>query len=228
MILSKKPKFEVLTDSADRRRVLKRIEKIVSYAHEKNVGLVIGLDKSGRPTTMLFREVWKRKFPEEKVPDCFFLSPDLWQVMDIDFAQEAPAFKEKIKQQNLGLWKNLNDLKDKKVLVLDDLAFSGMKITGIENLLHRMGVKNILSAVLAKDSMAERLNPDIFGGTKPKKLSYTTSQFLALSKSQATAVKERGMRIVAIGNPNPVSNAMRYDIKRLAQKARRTRRRVRP
>jgi len=206
-LFGKRQKFELLRDKADRKNVLGAIESVVERAKAEKVELVVGLEKSGRPTAILFRETWKRMFPKENPPKLYFINPELELL--------ANDFRENIQKGNKRLLRELGQIGNGKVLVLDDSAYFGVQTMATRNALKRLGVKNVMTAVLAKSRAA---NVDFYGKQKSWKFDDESSRFLALSKGKATGVRDNGS-VVSKANPNPVSGAFRRDIKRLASKA---------
>ena len=207
MALFKKNKFELLTDKADRKTVLRAMESIVERVRSEKVELVVGLEKSGRPTAILFRETWKKMFPKENPPKLYFINPEMELL--------ANNFRENLQRGNGKLMQELGRIGNGKVLVLDDSAYFGLQTMITRNALKKLGAKNVMTAVLAKGRVA---SVDFYGKQKSWKFDDESSRFLELSKGKATGVRDNAS-VVSKANPNPVASAFRRDIKRLAAQA---------
>jgi hypothetical protein len=67
-------RYEILADPEARAELKDRVDHLIEQIIDKNIDTVVFLDKSARPISWLFREMWRRKLPERPHPDIRFFA----------------------------------------------------------------------------------------------------------------------------------------------------------
>lgn len=168
--------FEFLKDPALRKEIKKRTENLVNRVDEEDVDVVFFLDKSARPISWLFQDLWKQKFPEKRLPTIRYINVGSGQAvrqkelsgtseMDLkDLVQEAKKIFGK-------------QFQDKTMLVVDEIAMSG-----ITEMTARQFLQNSFPEAKKVDSM------HLFHSKKDKELLAETFGRLPWGDSFATGV----------------------------------------
>ena len=66
--------YEILQNPEVRTELKERMSHLIDQVRERHVDALVFLDRSARPLSWLFREMWKKNFPDERVPDIKFLN----------------------------------------------------------------------------------------------------------------------------------------------------------
>lgn len=72
--VEKKNGFDILADKETRRELKIRMNELIEQIREKKIDSVIFLDRSARPLSWLFLDIWKKLYPKEKHPDIKFMN----------------------------------------------------------------------------------------------------------------------------------------------------------
>src|SRR3989339_452073 len=85
-------KFEIITSSDLRERLKNRVWGLVNTAREEHYDALVFLDKSARPISWLFRKMWERICPEEKMP----------QINFVNIGRDNPVYEAREYTRNVG------------------------------------------------------------------------------------------------------------------------------
>ena len=136
---------------------------LTSYLHDEEIKALILIDRSARPTWIAVNEYWKAVYPEEKIPDIYFINPN-------GFKLERDVLQKDIIQakENNSPWANLgkrsfdeivNDFvdsykrlvllhKDDPVLLFDTCIHDGYTLRPILRVFEDVGFSDIRSGVV--------------------------------------------------------------------------------
>ena len=65
--------FQYFKNPEERKKLLKFVERAVEYVHRRKIRVVVAGGTSAQPLLYLFRAVWKRRYPNERIS--FFTLP---------------------------------------------------------------------------------------------------------------------------------------------------------
>lgn len=129
-------KFEI-SNRYDNGEEMKRVAlEITKFIEDKKVKTIIALERSGRPAGLLVLSVYKKIYPNEKVPDVFFLNPNNLDDLNI------------LERRNSLLYKHLIKDKEEPVMVLDEYCSSGDTIKMMKSFLIDFGINKVYCASL--------------------------------------------------------------------------------
>lgn len=115
--LNKADRYELLADPAYRRVVAERTEHLIDLMVADGVDTLFFLDKSARPISWLFRDLWHRKHPDASVPAVYFFDIDIRAVHRSNHRFSRTkywAMVERLRQTYSGL------AAAKKIVVVDE------------------------------------------------------------------------------------------------------------
>jgi len=97
--------FEILRDSKKREAFLESVERMVDYAHENNIRIVVAGGSSAQPANWLFRSVWKQRYGLETMPTFFSLGTITTKRKSrFEVIQRSPKTMERIKKYRKNSW----------------------------------------------------------------------------------------------------------------------------
>lgn len=141
------PVFEYLKNPELRKELKKRTENLVDRVDEEGVDVVFFLDKSARPISWLFQDLWKQKFPEKRLPAIRYINVG---------SGHAVREKELSGTSKIDLKDLVHEAKkifgkqfhNKSMLVVDEIA-----VSGITELTARQFLQNTFPEATKVDSM---------------------------------------------------------------------------
>ena len=72
--LEKQPTYEILSNPETRERLKERMERFVEVVHDRKVDALVFLDRSARPLSWMFQDLWNGMYQEEKKPDVKYVN----------------------------------------------------------------------------------------------------------------------------------------------------------
>src|SRR3989339_854782 len=143
--------FNILHNTETRKLLYERTMDLAWIAKREKFGTIFFLDKSARPISWLFREIWKTQFPGQPLPDIRFLAVGRTSVLELlqsgfedaqeqlptDFKNAVPTslmpFDERYGQAIDNIPSKIKEihrlyaghLKSEPILVVDDYVSSG-------------------------------------------------------------------------------------------------------
>jgi hypothetical protein len=69
-----RPAFEIIKPSELRSQIRQRTLELVERVRDEDIEVVFFLDKSARPISWLFNELWKKKYPECPIPKIHYVN----------------------------------------------------------------------------------------------------------------------------------------------------------
>ena len=185
--------FRYLKDPIQRALLGKAVEKIIdevdsiSTAEENDSPNVIFLDKSARPLTTYFINLWRKKFPDKSLPKISFLNIGSELLLKNPSAITTIINESEVKEEIARIRKEYSYLKEAEqgstVLIIDDVVFSGftrdMSIKILKEIFPNLNFKfRALTKARGDDKMDTRIElnkvPRLFDSV-PKDM---TSDFL--------------------------------------------------
>ncbi|MFA5936987.1 MAG: hypothetical protein WC822_03870 [Candidatus Paceibacterota bacterium] len=70
----KKLEFRILNDPEQRKLLAERVMELVDQIYNDNIKNIIYLDKSARPISTLFSDLWRKKYPNKEMPLVNFIN----------------------------------------------------------------------------------------------------------------------------------------------------------
>ncbi len=67
-------RYEILSSTRLRECIKERMELFIEHVHDRKVDALVFLDRSARPLSWLMRGIWKRRYPNEPVPETRFVN----------------------------------------------------------------------------------------------------------------------------------------------------------
>jgi hypoxanthine phosphoribosyltransferase len=67
-------KFEIINDTEQRRLLMEKVESLVDQIKAEQITNVVFLDKSARPISVLCRDLWHKKYPDDDFPKTNFIN----------------------------------------------------------------------------------------------------------------------------------------------------------
>lgn len=65
---------KILTEAKGREQIKNRMDRFVETVRDRKIDTLVFLDKSARPLSWLFRDLWKQKFPEDDRPEIKYVN----------------------------------------------------------------------------------------------------------------------------------------------------------
>ncbi|MFA6274251.1 MAG: hypothetical protein WC662_03755 [Candidatus Paceibacterota bacterium] len=215
--------YEFFEDRKERSELFDYSQKIAEYLREENVPNMIVVDRSSRPLYVGVREYLKNKYPNEKIPNMYFMNPKGFKVReelsreeideivrdcewkdDLNESPDRIRSKEEILNELKEVYKNLIDQKDKPILIFDTCIHSGDSLDPILKTLKTAGCVDVrVGSVNPSDS--DKVKTDFFITTRsPEKGCYPFDRDKIIEKTfnhiystpTKTEIKrERSMRL---------------------------------
>ena len=134
-----------LLNPTERAQIVNDLWRMVEHFKEKGTKAIIALDRSGRPYGLLMRWAWAEMYPDESVPDLYFLNskavreaehlgPSHWSMVAAQVKEKHPYLYGHIKEH------------PHKILVLDDQVWQGHTFKAMEKLVAEIGGKKPMMA----------------------------------------------------------------------------------
>ena len=126
--------FLYFRNPEERKQILEFTESAVKYVHDNKIQVVVSGGTSAQPLLYLFKAIWKKRYPEEKI--YFFTLPA------VHIRVQTP---EKIKQLIEQRRKKLADMlkSNGPVFVLEEMVATGQTIKKIRAAFNLFGVKKV-------------------------------------------------------------------------------------
>ncbi|OGH58891.1 MAG: hypothetical protein A2725_04040 [Candidatus Magasanikbacteria bacterium RIFCSPHIGHO2_01_FULL_33_34] len=111
--------LEVIRDFGEKNRksYIEQGAEFVVDIYSKNIDTIIFIDRSARPLAGFFREIWRRIYPDKKIPEMKFILINILHGISTD--------PDKIRE-TFNNFKG--DFNGKKVLIVDEIVESGETI----------------------------------------------------------------------------------------------------
>jgi len=67
-------KFEIITSPEARTRIFQKVQELIQRVQNEHIDTLVFLDKSARPISWLFRELWGRECADQPMPNVRFIN----------------------------------------------------------------------------------------------------------------------------------------------------------
>jgi hypothetical protein len=184
--------YDFFPDSSLRRELVELSDKFVGYVHDNSIKNVVLVDRAVRCAYIGLKEMWRRKYPEERGPDTYFINPDgLFSVEEDELSEYASLSPELVYSFNNSViqdaeedFKNPFELlrsekgvrkdfestytrlvtnKDKPTLVFDTCIHSGNTFRLINSRLADFGFTRLQTGVVSDQENYSGMQPDFIG-----------------------------------------------------------------
>ncbi|NTW14252.1 MAG: hypothetical protein HGA31_04455 [Candidatus Moranbacteria bacterium] len=154
--------YEFFNDMTERRELFEFSKAVAEYLRSENIPNLVILDRSSRPLYIGVREYLRSMYPDEPLPNIYFLNPkgfknreDLTRdeimgiMMDSAFKEDVVEGPNTIRSQGEILdefhetYKRLLDDKDKPVLMFDTCIHSGDSVRYIKKAFDEAGFSDL-------------------------------------------------------------------------------------
>jgi len=159
---SKEREYKIFTEPQERREIFDFSKGVAEYLRSEKVPNLVVIDRSSRPLYIGVRDYLKSKYPDEPMPNIYFMNPkgfkakeemspeEINNIIDdcrwkSDLAEAAQQIKsrEDILKDVEGSYKKLMADKDKPLLVFDTCIHSGKSIAPVKKVLDQVGFSDI-------------------------------------------------------------------------------------
>lgn len=130
-------RYELLRDAGERDKLKTAVSRVVQFARQNDVKVLVAVDTAGRPAAFLFEKAWQAIHPDKPAPKIFFLDP--YQAPSATML--SPAMLEH------PLFTHASSHPDQPVLILDDTSHSGRTLRKTRSML-KDAFKTIYTASL--------------------------------------------------------------------------------
>ena len=129
--------FEIVKDPETRDKLRERTLQLVDKVAEEDVSVLFFLDKSARPVSWLFRDLWKQQYPDKNLPRIYFMNigreHSLHSAADrrvfVGQKKIRDAHSEEFEEVSRKIQETYPDVKDAdSVLIIDDISNTGTSI----------------------------------------------------------------------------------------------------
>ena len=217
----------------EREDVYKFSAAIAEHLKEQNIPNLVITDRSSRPLYIGVREYWKKKYPDKKMPNIYFMNPrgfksaenltgqDIVKIIsDNMFSNDAKVVHDQarnhgeIYQDFKQTYKTLLKDKNKPVLVFDTCIHSGNTLKPVKDMMKEQGFTDIRIGSINPSGPHSSVNADFYiTNERPARECIPFDKDCIVEKTfdhvYSTKTKDKAKRSVSI--------ALRKEIKRIMQ-----------
>jgi hypothetical protein len=184
--------YEFFDDRKERLEVFNYSKKIAEYLRSKKVPNLVIIDRSSRPLYVGVREYLQTKYPDEKMPNIYFMNPKGFKakedlspdeireiVDDCEWKEDLVESPQKVRsqadimQEFKDVYKKLMEDKERPVLVFDTCIHSGGSLSPVKKIMGEAGFSNIIIGSVNPSDKEAKIQSDFFITTKrPEKGCY--------------------------------------------------------
>jgi len=215
-LVHNKKKYEIF-DAIDRSEIFHFSRSVAEYLKNEKISNLIILDRSARPLYVGVKEYFHSKYPDERIPDIYFLNPKgfkarenidkydvesiaddcIWKNDLVEGIEDVKKHKE-ITKDFKESYKKLIDFKDEPILLFDGCIHSGASLKPILNTLEELEFSNIKIGTINPPDEESGINADFYiTERKPERGCYPFGRDKIVEKtfshvySQKTADQEK-------------------------------------
>lgn len=184
--------YEFFAYPEERRELFDYSQKIAEYLRSEKVPNLIIVDRSSRPFYIGISEYLKSRYPEEKMPNIFFMNPkgfkakeemspreireiikDCRAKEDLGESPDHVRNKKEITDEFNDVYKRLITDKEKPVLVFDTCIHSGNSLEPIKKMLERFNFSDIRIGTINESEPESKIKEDFYtASSRPEKGCY--------------------------------------------------------
>jgi adenine/guanine phosphoribosyltransferase-like PRPP-binding protein len=153
-----------LLGAAEQKRLQKELVPLAKQVHESGAEILVGMDRSGRPITIMLAQILKQAYG--KIIPVFFLRPNETrglQAMSRELYEDLPSQRMQELEHFFNLWvKDLREklerkhptliksIKGKRVALIDDQVHTNATAWGMQLVLEKYGARGVQCHSLSK------------------------------------------------------------------------------
>lgn len=125
--------YKIIKDRELREDLYIRTKELVAKVVDDNIDTLVFLDKSARPISWLFRELWKYEQPGVKTPNIKFVNIGHGHGLHHDVkTQHIQSIYEEEKRRIQQIFRHISD--DKQILIVDEIVANGTSLAATKQL----------------------------------------------------------------------------------------------
>jgi hypothetical protein len=168
-------KYEFFEKPQARKEIYLIGKGLTRYLHDKNIHQLVLIDRSARPAYIAVQEYWNTAYPDEKMPQIYFVNPQgfkskrdvasvpvfyfLEDAINKEYRSENPSgarYQNEITRDFKESYRELMKHRNEKVMLFDACIHSGGSLTPIIRTMQQNNFLHLQVGVVHKDG-----RPDI-------------------------------------------------------------------
>lgn len=172
--------YEFFPEPEERKDIFEYGKSLSEYLKSQSVSDLVLLDRSARPIYIGVMEYWHSKYPNEKMPNIYFMNPKGFkaegelteqQIEDLsiismfkddDYESKKLRPKEEIEEEFQKTYRNLFEDKNKQVLIFDTCSHSGDSILPVKEMFAKSGFENIKVGTINEPDKSSKVKADFY------------------------------------------------------------------
>jgi hypothetical protein len=178
---SDRENYEFFNDPVERSELFQYTKKIAEYLRTEKIPNLVIIDRSSRPLYVGLREYFKSKYPDEPMPNIYFMNPKGFKargtltiqelsniILDGMFKDDVYEVPHRLKSEEEILadledtYKKLMLDKDKPVMVFDTCIHSGKSLQPVREYLDKAGFSDIRIGSINPAEANARVQTDFY------------------------------------------------------------------
>ena len=187
--------YRFFKSEVGREEIFKFTESIVAYVRDNSIENVILIDSGARPISAGIKEYWGLKYPEENMPDIYFLNPEGFKNRDTD------VIINEFEEIYGGL---LMENRTKPTLIFDTCIHTGETLLPIINIFEKM-MFNFNIGSITPENIGSLVHADYYiTMDQPERGCHAFMSDLSIVKGEDSIVSKKSY--------NPIWIIMNYNI----------------
>lgn len=183
--------YEFFEDKEERQELFNYSKAISEYLREEEISNLIIVDRSSRPLYVGVREYLRSRYPDEKMPNMYFVNPKgfkakedetqteiidaihdyIWK-KDVEEPDEVRNRKDIMREFSETYTRLMNDKKN-PVLLFDTCIHSGESLKPIKKVLDKLGFSDVRIGAVNPSDVGSKVKTDFYITTQePEKGCY--------------------------------------------------------
>lgn len=179
------PDYEFFQYANEREELFYYSKSIAEYLRSENIPNLVIIDRSSRPLYVGVKEYLHAQYPEEKIPDIYFMNPkgfkaredltpeEVEEILDDcawkNDAEENPhqvRTREEIMREFQDTYKKLMKDKDQPMLVFDTCIHSGGSLGPVKKVLDDSGFSDVRIGAVNPSEEGSKVKTDFYITTR--------------------------------------------------------------
>jgi len=178
--------YRFYPDLAEREELRQISERTANYLHENGIRNFVILDRSARPAYIGVKEMWKKKYPNDPLPDVYFVNPTgfvniedamatgksglpraaeimfdgLTKGVDLASTGLGPRTQEDIEGDFRESYQRLTTNRNQPTLLFDNCIHSGNSLRPVKTTLENIGFTQLKTGVVGEERNISGIIPD--------------------------------------------------------------------
>lgn len=220
--------YEFFHISRERSDIFEFSKGIAEYLHTQHINDLVLLDKSARIFYMGIREYWQSNYPNEKIPNIYFINPhgfksrDALSDSEVEYIERKYGFSidvyamrednESVLREFTTTYKQLISHKDLPVLIFDTCVHSGFSLNIIVESFQKVGFSKLRIGSVNPSDSESVIKTDFHITKRPpvwKCCPFWSDKMITKNFDHVYSQAETNPRFIA------QSSRLRYEIKRI-------------